>query len=150
MIVARLKRVFLLMNPEHGLKGTDRDLLQLLRQHGVSHQVVLAKADVIVFHGAKRLRKDHQLKNNCAHLDRIFERVRKEIQPADCEHPVALGELIACSAEKSIHGERIGINNLRWAILAATGLSGTKNGPPTRRLPANNSRSSEIRPQGVV
>ena len=39
---------------------------------------------------------------------------------------MALGELIACSAQKSIDGKRLGINNLRWAVLAATGMGGRK------------------------
>lgn len=113
------------MNPDHGLKGTDNDLLNLLRQHGVSHQVILAKADKIILSGSRVLKK-HQLKYNSERLQRVFEHVRKEVQPQHCKYPVALGELIACSAEKFIKGECIGINNLRWAILTAAGLNGIK------------------------
>ena len=56
-------------------------------------------------------------------LAKICEGIRADIQPAGSERPVALGELIACSAEKSIDGTRLGVNNLRWAVLAATGMS---------------------------
>ena len=125
MLIPRLKRAFLLIDPHHGLKGTDRELLQLLRQKGISHQVILSKADRIVFPNSKLLSK-HQLKINTHRLFRIFENIRKEIQPAKCEYPVALGELIACSVTKSVLGERIGINNLRRAILAAAGLHDKK------------------------
>ena len=121
MLIPRLKRAFLLIDPHHGLKGTDKDLLHLLRQKGISHQVILSKVDRIMFPNSKLLTK-HQWKNNTRGLVRMFDNIRKEIQPAKCEYPVALGELIACSAIKSVLGERIGINNLRRAILAAAGL----------------------------
>ena len=126
MLMPRFKRAFLLIDPHHGLKATDKDLLNFLRQKGISHQVILSKVDRIMFPNSKLLPK-HRWKNNARRLIGIFENIRKEIQPAKCEYPVALGELIACSTPKSGIGERIGINNLRWAILAAAGLHDEKN-----------------------
>ena len=117
----RLKRAFLLIDSKHGLKQTDKELLELFRQHAISHQVVLSKADRIIC-GGSRFPKDEQLRGRSETLRAICDNIRKDIQPANSEGPVALGELIACSAEKSIDGKRIGINNLRWAVLAATGL----------------------------
>ena len=115
----RLKRAFLLIDAEHGLKRNDIELLELLRQNAVSHQVVLSKADRIVMSGP-RTPKDQQLQVRSENLRKICEDIRRDIQPADSDMPVALGELIACSAEKSINGKRLGIDHLRWAVLAAT------------------------------
>ena len=108
------------------MKQTDKELLELFRQHAISHQVVLSKADRIVY-GGSRLPKDEQLRERSENLRAICNHIRKDIQPTDSEGPVALGELIACSAEKSIDGNRIGINNLRWAVLAATGRNQCSN-----------------------
>jgi len=105
--------------------------------------VVLSKADKIVFHGTKNLSK-HQLKNNTQNLRKICERLRKEVQPVGCEHPVALGELIACSAEKSVEGERIGINNLRWAVLTAAGLNDLRKKAPVLLLPVKDIELNEV------
>ena len=116
----RLKRAFLLIDSKHGLKQTDKELLEMFRQNAISHQVVLSKADRIVCGGPKAP-TDQQLHVRSEVLRGICEDIREAIQPADSEGPVALGELIACSAEKSIDGTRLGINHLRWAVLASTG-----------------------------
>ena len=87
---------------------------------------MLSKADRIIG-GGSRLPKDELLRGRSENLRAICDNIRKEIQPTDSEGPVALGELIACSTEKSIDGKRIGINNLRWAILAATGRNQCNN-----------------------
>lgn len=123
----RLKRAFLLVDAKHGLKQTDKELLEMFRQHAISHQVVLSKADRIVCGGPKAP-TDQQLHLRSESLRGICENIREAIQPAHSEGPVALGELIACSAEKSIDGKRLGINHLRWAVLAATGLLNPANG----------------------
>ena len=119
--------MFLLIDPRHGFKPKDHELLTFLRENGISHQVVMSKVDRIITSGKGTLKK-HQSNYNTQQLQRVFETFRQEIQPEGSEHPVALGELIACSAEKRVHGQRIGINNLRWAVLAAAGLNSTGSG----------------------
>jgi len=143
MAVTRLKRAFLLIDSHHGLKTSDAELLRLLRENGISHQVILSKADKIVFHGSKNLSK-HQLKNNTQNLKKICERLREKVQPVGCEYPVALGELIACSAEKSVEGERIGINNLRWAVLSAAGLNDLRKKMPVLQSPVKDIELDEV------
>lgn len=45
------------------------------------------------------------------------------IQPPGYRGPVALGEILTCSAEKSIEaGKKLGIDGIRWAVLQAAGL----------------------------
>lgn len=123
------------MDPHHGLKSSDKELLNLLRQHGISHQVVLSKADRILWPGSKALLKKNQLKNNTARLMRLCEKLRPEIQPINCEFPVALGELISCSAEKKIEGQSIGVDELRWAMIRAAGLDAPQKKLSTLQLP---------------
>ena len=115
-----MKRAFLLVDTGHGLKDTDKELLRLLRQQGVSHQVVLSKADRVIFSGPGTP-NTQQLGTRSEILRQICQDIHQEIQPPNSDGPVALGEIIACSAERSFRGKRLGINNLRWAVLAATG-----------------------------
>jgi len=49
----QLRRAFLLVDAEHGLKSSDISLLLHLRQQGVPHQVILSKADKLLYPGAK-------------------------------------------------------------------------------------------------
>ena len=144
----RLKRAFLLVDSKHGLKQSDKELLGMLRQHAISHQVVLSKVDRVVC-GGSRTPNDDQLRARSDSLREICGNIRKEIQPIDSEGPVALGELVACSAEKSVDGKRIGINNLRWAVLTATGLDNRSTGASMPLLtPASNEHSDRNREEG--
>ena len=69
-------------------------------------------------------------------LDRTIEMMRSKIQPGLGDGPEALGEILACSAEAKLEtGPKLGINNVRWAVLAATGLNEAKRKPlPSERL----------------
>ena len=56
-------------------------------------------------------------------LRQIIAGMREKIQPKINDGPAALGEILTCSAEKSLEpGKKLGINSVRWAVLAATGL----------------------------
>ncbi|KAI4135999.1 MAG: hypothetical protein LQ347_000176 [Umbilicaria vellea] len=118
----RLRRVFLLVDALHGLKSSDEQLLALCRQHAIPHQVILSKVDRVVWTGPKPP-STGKLERGALELKKIVEHVREKVQPTIHDGPGALGEILACSAEKSLeHGKKIGINSIRWAILAATGL----------------------------
>lgn len=60
-------------------------------------------------------------------LQKLLEILRPVVQPDGRRGgPGALGEIVTCSAETPIgDGEFLGINALRWAILASTGYDGT-------------------------
>lgn len=122
--LSRLRRAFLLIDALHGLKNSDEELLRLFRQHAVSHQVILSKVDRVLFR--KLSPSLDRMERNRPQLDAIAQEIRTSIQPGEGQGPEALGELIICSAEKTIAGVKIGINNVRWAVLAATGLSEEK------------------------
>jgi GTP-binding protein len=120
-----LKRAFLLIDAVHGLKRSDEDLIGLLRENAISHQIILSKVDRILLPGPrKRIPTENNRQRSSDQLRELFEDMRAKIQPGNNDRPEALGEIIACSGERSFkpHGQKLGINNVRWAVLAATGL----------------------------
>lgn len=107
----------------HGLKRSDEEILTEFRRNGISHQVILSKVDRILLPGPKTP-SETRLESYSAELRKIFDKLRAKIQPGKSDGPEGLGEIISCSAEKSLErGRRPGINQIRWAVLAATGLN---------------------------
>ena len=116
----RLRRAFLLVDALHGLKRSDEELLSLFRQNGISHQIILSKVDRILF--GKSRPSLARMERRSPELDRVFEELKGKIQPGHGDGPEALGEIVTCSAAVSLEGKKLGINNVKWAVLAATGL----------------------------
>lgn len=107
----------MLVDSLHGLKTSDRQLLASLRQNAISHQILLSKVDRI-FHPKLLKEKDDSDK-----LLKLCEELRPVLQPGKLDGPEALGELIGCSGEKTLeNGQKLGVDRVRWAILAAAGL----------------------------
>ena len=131
LIGSRLRRAFLLVDALHGLKRSDEELLSLFRQHAISHQIILSKIDRILF--PKGNPSAARLERNLPELERICEELKIRVQPGIRDGPEALGEIVTCSSETVISGSKLGINNVRWAVLAATGLSEEK----TKLVPSN-------------
>lgn len=143
----QLRRAFLLVDALHGLKGTDLDLLALFRQYAIPHQVVLAKVDRVLGKSTKQVRSG-VTPANVAALRKVLDGLRPLVQPdARVEGPGALGEIVTCSAETGIGGKQaLGVNALRWSILAATGFGGSvevKSDPlPSSRASSNSTVSA--------
>jgi len=128
--VCRLKRAFVLINASHGLKDTDRALLQFLRSEAIPHQVVLSKVDQMLLGKNRRTTgiTQEQLETTSAQMKEFVQELREEIQPKDGS-PSAVGDVIACLSQDagfhSMSPERqttLGITALRSAILAAVGI----------------------------
>ena len=117
---SRLRRAFLLVDALHGLKRSDEELLSLFRQHAVSHQIILSKVDRILFPRGNP--SAARLERNLPELERVCENLITKVQPGIRDGPEALGEIVTCSSEVAISGSKLGLNNVRWAVLAATGL----------------------------
>ncbi|KAF1935095.1 hypothetical protein EJ02DRAFT_460658 [Clathrospora elynae] len=123
----QLRRVFVLLDAEHGIKDKDRSLLASLRLAGVSHQVILSKLDKLYIPQAKEIKRHdgkslHRLrpKGSPEELRQTMEKLKNEIKP-----PVgggALGEILGVSAETLVDGKRLGIDHVRFAVLKAAGL----------------------------
>ncbi|KAL8640010.1 MAG: hypothetical protein Q9226_008795 [Calogaya cf. arnoldii] len=119
----QLVRAFVLIDSMHGVKRTDESLLHALRENAISHQVVLSKVDRILF--PKGREPTHQmLQSNAPNLQHTASSIRTGLDAMDVAGPKPLGEILACSTAASLErGKWLGINNLRWAVLAATGLN---------------------------
>jgi GTP-binding protein len=122
-----LRRVFVLLDAEHGVKDKDRSILASLRLAGVSHQVILSKMDKLYIPKASEIRKvgkgtKLKSKGTVAGLRGKMRELLPDIKP-----PVgggALGEILACSSEVLVEGKRLGIEDVRYAVLKAVGLEG--------------------------
>jgi GTP-binding protein len=124
----QLRRVFLLVDAEHGVRKSDEQILELMRQAGTPHQLVLSKVDKIVYPRAKPPSAD-ALTCNLARLQWIFDEVRGKIRSQGARGGGALDDILCCSAEKSLEGgKKLGIDGLRWAILQAASLQCDING----------------------
>ena len=134
-LVARkeLKRVFVLVDAVHGLKGLDAELLRLLRHNGISHQVILSKVDrTLCAIPHQRKVTERALWQSSSALRKLCKSLKTEIQPKDDGIP-AIGQILFCSTsglkDKNLSLERggmLGINLLRHAVLVATGVFGTE------------------------
>ncbi|KAI8935167.1 hypothetical protein NX059_007760 [Plenodomus lindquistii] len=123
----QLRRVFVLLDAQHGIKDKDRSLLASLRLAGVSHQIILSKMDKLYIPKAKEIKHFNgksmdklKPKGTVQGLREAMEKLKVEIKP-----PVgggALGEILACSAETVVDGKRLGIDHVRYAVLKAAGL----------------------------
>ena len=118
---SRLRRAFLLVDALHGLKRSDEELLSMFRQHAISHQVILSKVDRVLF--GKSAPSLARIERNSPQLEAIVADLKTKIQPGNGDGPEALGEILTCSGDKTINGTKLGVNNVRWGILVATGLS---------------------------
>lgn len=116
-----LKRAFLLVDAEHGVKASDKAILAMFKEKGIPYQVILSKADKIVLPGS-RIPSPGALEARLSHLRRTMEDVKEAVQPDTEEDSGAIGEVIACSSEKWIEGKRMGIDAVRFAMLEAGGL----------------------------
>jgi GTP-binding protein len=120
----QLRRVFVLLDTEHGIKDKDRSLLASLRLAGVSHQVILSKMDKLFIpkEGFANDKSGSKVKSkgSLAALRATMETMRPELNP-----PVgggALGEILACSSATLVGKKRLGIDHVRYAVLKAVGL----------------------------
>ena len=94
----------------------------MFRQNAIPHQIILSKVDRVLLPGSK-IPSQAKLDKYSVDLEKLVEIVRNKVQPKKNDGPDALGEILTCSVEKGMQpGAKLGISNIRWAILAATGL----------------------------
>ena len=115
----RLVRTFVLLDSLHGLKPSDVALLKALRENAISHQIVLSKVDRIL----KLSSSVKSAEYNTSKLLETFKTFREAMEAIEVPGPKPLGEIVACSTMQSTaKGIFLGINQLRWSILVATGF----------------------------
>jgi GTP-binding protein len=126
--IPRLRRAFLLIDAEHGFKNSDEQILEILRESGTPHQIILSKVDKIIYPRAKRPSPE-KLHDNLLHLRDICEEVRDRAQPNGNRGSIVSSDIICCSSEKGVErGRKLGLDELRWAALQAAGLECQDNG----------------------
>jgi GTP-binding protein len=125
-LIYRLRRAFLLVDSAHGLKPLDNDILSLFRTNAIPHQIILSKVDKLLVKD-KKAAKSGISASNIAKLQKTLQDLGPAVQPdGRLEGPGSLGEILTCSAELSFDRRRLlGVNAIRWAVLAATGFDGT-------------------------
>ncbi|KAL3423766.1 GTP-binding protein [Phlyctema vagabunda] len=114
-------RVFLLVDSDHGIKISDQKMLALCKERGIPFQVILSKVDRVLFAGKKAI-STTLLQERMLTLRNLMENVHDVIQPASESEMGGLGEVLACSGEKRLDNELMGINAVRFAILRAANL----------------------------
>jgi len=127
----RLRRVFLLINCEHGVKSSDEQLLAHLRQMGTPHQIIISKVDKVLVNSRNDVPGLSQLEK----LREVVEDIRDKVRPEGLKGAKALGEILCCSCRLSDTPQsRLGIASLRWAVLQACGLECDDSGRGARKI----------------
>lgn len=121
-----LRRTFVLIDSEHGLKRTDIQLLSSFREMDIPYQVILAKVDKLLFPSV-RIPSEEALNKKLKELEDVMVKMRERLGSYGGDGGSALGEVIACSSEKRINGKRgVGIDAVQFAVLRAVGMELTE------------------------
>ncbi|KAJ5898805.1 GTP-binding protein EngB [Penicillium taxi] len=126
----QLRRAFILIDSEHGIKQNDEDILSLFRRYAIPHQIIMSKADKILARN-KKLAKTGVSAAGLQRLQTKIQELKPIVQPdpSVSEGPGALGEILTCSADTPISYDRVlGMDAIRWAVLSAAGIDGSLEG----------------------
>jgi len=114
----QLRRAFVLINPAHGLKKQDLQMLQLLRRHTISHQVIATKCDHDSVKKLPQLLFDIQ-----STIKSHFGSGKAGPILMTINDILAVGGLGDGQANKRVKGTSMrGLEDVRWAVLRAAGL----------------------------
>jgi len=117
----QMKRAFLLIDAQHGIKDSDLHLISLFKEQSIPYQIILSKVDRVLFDG-KRNPSQGALDFRFIELQKTMEAAKKLVQPNQEDANSAIGEVISCSSEKWLDGKRLGVDAIRFAMLKAAGL----------------------------
>ncbi len=127
----QLRRAFVLIDALHGIKSSDKQMIELLRREGISYQIIVSKADRLLATsmGGGNIR-----------LQAFFELLRKDyVQPEDKPGVAGLGEILAVgnlgdgrkNTTRVKEKDMLGIAQVRYAVLVAAGLEASSTKPTT-------------------
>ncbi|KAK4502388.1 hypothetical protein PRZ48_005813 [Zasmidium cellare] len=130
----QLRRTYVLVDSEHGLKKTDLALLMHFRRQGVAYQVVLSKVDKILFPKSKDP-SPVTLSNNLRKLGDVKLGVQDTLNREAVDMGMrgdVVEDILCCSGnpDKAMKGagdrkRMLGVDELRWNILTACGMEGS-------------------------
>ena len=133
----QLRRTFVLVDAEHGLKGSDVQLLTHLRRRGIAFQVLVSKVDKLLYPGA-RMPGPGKLSNGLVKVKELCGDIRRRLDEEAGDGRQSVMDVLCCSAEKSLDEKRkhrkTGIDEVRWAVLSACGLDCDMEGNKRRQL----------------
>ncbi|KAK5113839.1 hypothetical protein LTR62_003223 [Meristemomyces frigidus] len=136
----QLRRTFVLVDAEHGLKGSDVEIITHLRRQGIAHQIVVSKVDKLLYPGAKAPGPE-RLSNGLHKLNALCADMRKELNREAGDGRDSMMDVLCCSSEKRLGGgfggqkqRRIGVDEVRWAVLSACGLDCDQRGGRRRTM----------------
>ncbi|KAJ5391224.1 GTP-binding protein EngB [Penicillium cosmopolitanum] len=132
----QLRRAFILIDSEHGIKQKDADILGLFRRYAIPHQIILSKIDKVITR-TKKQAKTGVSDVGIQRLQCMLKDMKPVIQPDPYTSggPGALGEILTCSADVSVGpGQALGVDAIRWSILSAAGIDGSLEGGRLARL----------------
>ncbi|KAK3642883.1 hypothetical protein LTR56_010480 [Elasticomyces elasticus] len=137
----QLRRTFVLVDAEHGLKGTDVQLLMHLRQQGIAHQIILSKVDKLLYPSAKPP-GPQRLSNGLLKVRDLCTGIRRHLDQeavkAGHRGRDTLLDILCCSSEKGLDEKnrhrKLGIDEVRWAVLSACGLECDEQGNRKKML----------------
>lgn len=114
----QLRRAFVLVNPTHGLKKQDLQMLELLRRHTISHQLIAAKCD----HGSVK-KLPELLFDIQSTIKSTFGFGKAGPVLMTINDIIAVAGLGDGQANKRVKGDNMrGLGDVRWAVLRAAGL----------------------------
>ncbi|KAM0716404.1 hypothetical protein Q7P37_007849 [Cladosporium fusiforme] len=150
----QLRRTFVLIDSEHGLKNSDIALLTHLRKEGVAYSVVMSKVDKLL-HPTSKVPGPQRLGNALAKLSKARDDVRAELKDAFNDGRDVSDDILCCSAEKSLDERsgwrsKLGVDELRWAVLNACGLESDETGAPKRKMRMRDVKMVEEAPKAAV
>lgn len=128
----QLRRAFVLIDSEHGLKRTDLTILTHLFRKGIPHTLVLSKVDKLV-HPHSKPPSPAKLKMGVDQVGKRIEAVRSQLKKEVWSGRDVASDILCVSSQRSLDElsksrVKIGIDELRWSILCSCGLQDTKQG----------------------
>ncbi|GAB7333531.1 hypothetical protein MBLNU13_g05109t1 [Cladosporium sp. NU13] len=144
----QLRRTFILIDAEHGLKKSDVALLTHLRSEGVPFSIVMSKVDKLLHPGAKPP-GPAKLENCIMKLRVACDDVRSVLREAFDDGRDVRDDILCCSSEKSLDEKsgwraKLGVDELRWAILNACGLEVDEKGLAKRKVKTGDAKRVKV------
>lgn len=114
----QLRRAFVLVNPLHGLKESDMQVLGLLKQQQIPHQVVACKCDAL----SRSEALERAFQDVSAQIEKKFGRSKRPMLMTTNDI-LAVGGLGDNKQNKKVDVRKMrGVQDVQWAVLKATGL----------------------------
>ena len=131
----QLRRTFVLIDAQVGLKQSDITVLTHLRRKGISHQIIISKVDKVL-HGGRTAAKGRKLQHRLQEVQELCSQIRGKLDAEAGDGREAVGDILCCSAELTFEGtghRKIGIDEVRWAVLSACGMESDVSGQRRRQ-----------------